>query len=274
MKSLYNRIFKNNQIIYGNPFHVKQPVNMPNIRVAKGAEDADDGFERGETDSVREETGEIRTEDIIAKAREDAEMILRESEYEAARILENASREAAERVQAIEEEAWQRGYAEGSEAAQRQYEMLLQEAENCCATAQVEHDRMLACMEAEMVSLVLEVAKKVIGQEMAVNQENLLYLVKQAIGKCSVRNGITLKVSKEDYPYLSENKDRLMSMVEGAGEIEIKQDFSLKAGACIVETPFGNVDAGVETKIRNIEEAFKSLLGDAGFEEAEQENRL
>ena len=33
-----------------------------------------------------------------------------------------------------------------------------------------------------------------------------------------------------------------------ADEIELKQEMSLKQGACIIETPFGSVDAGVTDK--------------------------
>jgi len=42
----------------------------------------------------------------------------------------------------------------------------------------------------------------------------------------------------------------------GIGQLEIVKDQALKLGALILETPYGSVDAGMDTKLKKIEEAF------------------
>ena len=249
-----NKVFKNNQVTYGVPFQVRIPITLQNIRQQ----------EEGQGIFVTPDEPEIieKPEEILQRAHEEAAMIIKEAEYEARKIMEDAYTEAKEKAAVMEEEAWQKGYSEGIATAQKQCESTIAEAEEIKANALVEHDEVLAGLEAELINLVIEISKKVIGSEIAQNKENMIYLIKQALDNCSNKSGITLKVASEDYDFLKKNHDRLEELIDCANELEIKQEMSLKQGACILETPFGNVDAGVQTKLRRIEEAFRELLGE------------
>lgn len=251
---MYNKVFKNSQITYGAPFQVRIPIALQNSKLQ----------EEGQGIFVTPDEPEIteKPEEIIERAHEEAAMIIKEAEYEARRIMDDAYTEAKEKAAVMEEEAWQKGYAEGIAAAQKQCEETIAEAEEIKESALVKHDEVLAGIEAELIDLVLDVSKKVIGSEIALNKENMVYLVKQAIDNCSNKNGIILKVSTEDYSYLNTNRDKLAALIDCADEIELKQETSLKQGACILETPFGSMDAGIQTKLKKIEEAFYELLGD------------
>lgn len=249
---MYNNIFKSNQVTYGRPFQVKIPFNIQSIRLQEEIE---------ETSEIPDEPEETESPELILeKAREEASLIIREAEYEAGRLTDNAYRESEAKARSMEEDAWQKGYAEGLEAAQKQYESVIREAEAIRESAMEEHDQVLAGMESELVGIILDISKKVIGDELAANKENMIYLVRQAIEKCSNKDNVIIKISPEDYEFMIENQDRLYALIEGAGEIAIKQDLSLKQGACIIETPYGNVDAGAQTRIRKIEEAFMEIL--------------
>ncbi len=251
---MYNKVFKNNQVTYGMPFQVRIPVALQNSRQQ---EECQGIFVTPDTDEP--EITE-KPEEIIERAHEEAAMIVKEAEYEARRIMDDAYTEAKEKAAVMEEEAWQKGYSEGIAAAQKECEVTIAQAEEIKAGALMEHDEVLAGIEAEVVNLILDVSKKVIGSEIALNKENMIYLIKQAIEGCSNKNGILLKVAPEDYNFLMANRDKLSAYIDCADEIELKQEMSLKQGACMLETPFGNVDAGVQTKLKKIEEAFRELL--------------
>jgi flagellar assembly protein FliH len=240
------------------PFQVKSPINFNTIKKFNDAEQAA-GIHK-ENDKL-EICYEDEYRNIILKAKEEAETILSESQYEALRLIENTEAEVNENKKRIEEEAWQKGYGEGMKEAQRQYEGTLQEAEFIRENAKIEYKEVLAGMESDVVNTILEVARKVIGAEVSLNKENLIYLVKQAFEKCSSRENLVLKVSPDDYEFLTLNKDKLLSMVPGIGELEIKRDSSLDEGSCIVETPLGIVDAGIQIKLQKIEEAFRQTIG-------------
>lgn len=236
----------------GIPFQIKSPLNFETIKKADSFESRNVEFEH----HAKEES-----EELIRKAREEAEYIIREAQLEAAKIMESAEEEISSTRAGIEQEAWQKGYEDGAEEAKRQYEDLIREAEMIREHAKVEYKEVLAGIESNVVDTVMEVARKVIGVEISFNKDDVLYLVKQAFEKCANKENIALRVSPDDYDYICDNKERLLSMVEGVGELEIKKDTRMKEGACIVETPYGSIDAGVQTKLKKIEEAFRQAIG-------------
>jgi flagellar assembly protein FliH len=255
MKSLYNnKIFKNYQINLGIPFQVKAPV--VNFETIKKAE----AFVSQELEEeTLQEAGEISVE-LLQSAREEAELIIKEAHYEALRMIEKTEKEANESRLQIEAEARERGYMEGTEEAQRQYESLVKEAGMVLEQAKVEYRTVLESTEADAVNVILDIARKVIGNELCTNREHILFMVQQAYEKCANRDSILIRVSPQDYEYLDGSREQLLCMVEGIGELDLKKDSSLKPGACIVETPYGSVDAGMETRIRKIEEAFRQCI--------------
>lgn len=249
---MYNKIFKSDQVNIGGPVEIRVPVNFQTIKRAyKNGNLGQEVTEIEETNSYEEiiESAKIQSEDLIKAA-----------EIQAQRIIENAEDEACERIKALEEEARQQGFEKGYEEAKNMYEHLLSEAENIREHAKVEYSEVMAGIERDAIELIMDIARRVIGEEITLNKGHLVNIVGEALGKSSNRDNITVRVSAQDYDYVLDNKDKLLSMAEGIGEIEIKKDAALKPGDCLVETSYGSIDAGVETKLRKIEEAFIKMV--------------
>ena len=260
MKLLYNKIFKNYQVNLGMPFQVRMPVSLQtlkthNMQIQTSNEEYEDTIDHNHVNPS------VVAEEILQRAGEEADLILKEAHLEANRIFENAKKDAKELGVAAEEEGKRQGYEQGYNEAMHQYEDLIKQAQDMKESSIFEYNQVLAGIETDAVELILDIAKKVIGEEISINKENILYLVKQGFEKCTNNENSIIKVSPEDFDYLIGNKDKLIEMVEGIGDIEVKKEASLKAGACLIETPFGSVDAGAQTKLRKIEEAFKQLTG-------------
>lgn len=251
MKSLYNRIFKNNQVTYGKPYQVQIPVTVHKLKI----EEMD--AEEAETD---EQPESIDPEEMLENTKHKCELMTREAELEAERILEEARQKAAGEAQKITEEAWQKGYAEGIDAAAEQSRDIIAQAEEMRNEAQREHEEMIAGMEEEMLDLVMAVARKVVAGELATDREVIVRLIRDALPKCSNKEGAILRVSPEDADRLAEDREGLLSGIEGADSLEIKKDSTLHEGDCIIETKLGSVDAGVDTRLDKIEEAFREEL--------------
>jgi len=250
---LYDKILKNYQISLGIPFKVKIPDKCQQIAW---------GNEQAQTEDGNAASGEEQNpECIIARAREEAELIIKEAELEAERIIKNAIKKAEQERAAIEERASQKGYEDGIAKAEKMYKDLLQEAEFIREHAKTEYNEILRGMEADIIDMILDISVKVVGAEIRQNRDSIVYLVKQAFEKCANKDNVVLKVSPEDYGFLAENKELLLSEVEGLEEYEIKKDFSLKQGSCIIETSFGAIDGSAHTKLGKIEEAFRQISG-------------
>lgn len=248
-KGMQNRILKNYQVKIGSPLQIHPIFNQ----VACTSED----LEVPGTDEFMPIEHIDTPEEALEKARQEAELIIKEAMLESQKIIEKATAEAESKREEIEAEAWQKGYEEGLSQGKKEYEDLLKEAELIREHATTEYNEVLASIESDTVEVILDVSRKVIGCELRQEKDCILQIVRQAFEKCENKDGITVRVSAEDFDYLTANREKLSAIIEGFDDFEIKKDCSLKQGSCIIDTAFGSVDSGIQTRLKKIEEAFR-----------------
>ncbi len=250
-----NKVFKNNQVNVGMPFQIRAPITyQPPIRKNLNIKlDSDEVDEQDEIDY------KALGEEIVSKAKIEADLIIREALLEAKEMVTKAASEIEELKNQAIDEAKKEGYDEGLSQAKQEYEQLIVEAHEIKEQAGVEYKKVLDSLETDAVNTILEISKKVISQELECKQ-NILLLVKDAFERCSKDQKVVLKLSEQDYDYVIENRDELVLMLERSEEIEIKKDMSLKEGGCVIDTSFGSIDASASAKFDKIEDDFKSIL--------------
>ncbi len=260
-------IYKNYQVNVGNPFQVKSPVglNPYTVQHVKLPKEEPENILEEEVYTEKPNVKEI--EELLAEAKEEAEMIIKEAHLEAARYIDQISADIEKTRETKYKEAYDKGYNEGLKKAEEQYQNILQEANNIKETALLDYEQEMANLEADAIRLILEISRKVIAEEVKTNKNLILSMAAQAFKKCALKDEIVLKVSSEDFEYVHENKEELLASSEGIGELEIKRDSALKSGACIVETPFGSLDASIDTKFNLIQEEFIDSLAGNNFED-------
>ena len=206
--------------------------------------------------------GEAQTkcDEIIAAANSRARTIIDAAKFDADAHYNMINEQANAEAEALREQARSEGESIGRDEGRAAYESLLTETERIRDEAEAEYAKLLAGAESDALELVLGIAKKVIGDEIAYNRDNLISMIKDAFLHCTNKEEVILKVSSVDYEFVLANKDQLLSAVEGVDKIEIKRDLALGQGACFIETPFGNLDAGASTRISKIEDAFYHIL--------------
>lgn len=248
-----NKVLKNHQINVGMPFQVLNPrTYCPPVVTIKKEE------EQPEEDEV---DYKALGEEIVNKAKTEADLIIKEALLEAKDILSKANFEIEELKNKVISESKEEGYREGLAQAKQEYEQLIEEAKEIKEQAGVEYKKVLDSIESDAVNTILEIAKKVISQELNCKQ-NILLLVRDAFEKCSKDSKAVLRLSEHDYNYVNDNKDELFSMLERSEETEIKKDLSLKEGGCIIDTSLGSIDASADTKFEKIESDLRTILGE------------
>ena len=245
-------IYKNYQVNIGIPFQIRSPLNLYEEDTV---DDEDVKVEEMETSLG------IDPESIVAEAREKADLIINEAKLKASMILKEAEEEANKLTNEIIENARKTGYEKGCIEGRNQYENLIKEAERIREQAKTEYKEILAGIEKDVINLSFEIAEKVLTYEIDTNKEGILHLVKQAIEKCTNRESIIIKVSPGDYDIIYQNTEKLREMIEDLGNLQIKKDLSLKSGNFLVENLYGSIDAGIETKLKKIKEAFMQVIG-------------
>ncbi len=248
-----SNVYKNYQVNVGMPFRMRTPPSFKALETEKEIK----GDQEPETELLEFKED---PEEIIAKAREEAELLLKEAHMECIRIIEETRERGRQVLQEIEEEVRQEGFGEGLRQAREEFRSTIERAEEIKRKTEEECARLLNSLEEQVVDIVIDAVRKVVATEISANREAILHIAREAIEKCSNRSKLSLRVADEDYDYLVENTEKLLADTEGVGELEILKDVSLKPGSCVVSTPYGSVDARIQTKLDRLEELLKSGL--------------
>jgi type III secretion protein L len=169
----------------------------------------------------------------------DATGIIDAARDEARRIVELAGQER----QAILEDARREGYEEGLQL----WIAAVREANSV-------RDRRLDENEPELIRLALRIAQKIIGQELHLNPQATVSIVRECLQWVRRERSLTLRVSSSELDFLRERIDVLRDAAGPNRSIELTADPAIGPGGCLIESEFGVIDARLETQIRCMEE--------------------
>ncbi|MEN1759451.1 FliH/SctL family protein [Anoxynatronum sibiricum] len=210
------------------------------------------------------ETWHQERESIISKAEEESTMLIEQAEKEAAEILEKSYQDSLKALEQAKEEGYHAGFeagsAEGKESGYQETMSILLEAKQLKQQAIDERNRLAKELESQIVQLVIQTSRRVIQSEMQDNQESIFTLIEEGLKKCNYTENLVIHVSEMDYDLVYAYQNRIYLMTEGIYDIEVKSDPSMSPGSVVIETASGQVDAGIETQLRQIEAAFTELL--------------
>ncbi|UFJ42126.1 flagellar assembly protein FliH [Brevibacillus humidisoli] len=221
----------------------------------------------------------------LEKAEEEAQAVLRDAEETAQKLLEEAAQHAEELRQQAEEEIkqwWQEkqqelqeladqvreqahmeGLAQGREvgmaAVWAEEEQRVLEAKEVLERAHVNKEQIIAEAEPFLVALSVEIARKIIGEELQQAPEKIAEMVKDVLRRSRVHGQITLCVNHKHYQWLEEHRSQFLSLLDGQAELIVLPDYSVRDDGCVIRTPFGSVDARIDTQLEEIKEALLSI---------------
>ncbi len=197
---------------------------------------------------------------IVESANREAVRIVDEAKAIADSMISEAQRKAGDIAKESEKKGKEKGYDEGIKNAKAEYQSILDEAQCKKKEAYTEYNRILESIRDDMAQLVIKAVKRVVGEELKTGKEVILSMIRESISKCSNRDMLVIKVSPDDYDYVTENEHRIKALAEGAGELDIVSDPSLDSCSCIVETPCGYIDSGIKTRINKLEKVVKQQV--------------
>ncbi len=108
-------------------------------------------------------------------------------------------------------------------------------------------------IESLVLSLAVEIAKKIVKREIDKNDDFVVNQVKEAIKRVVGIEKIKLRVNPEDEKLIRELKPELLQIADSTREIVVEPDPSIERGGCIIESELGNVDARISTQFSQIE---------------------
>jgi len=197
---------------------------------------------------------------------DDAAAVAAREEEEAALAAAAALREEARRQGY--EDGFKEGYAEGlvrGEAAGLaqaggRIEEAAHRAQNIIALAQEQATQGLLNAERQLLDLAVAIARRILGQEIARDQTAVLPIVQAALTKVRDQEQITVRVNPENYEAVLAARLQLQASLTRDNALTVAADSSLAQGDCVLETPYGKVDARIDTQLELVKTALKELI--------------
>lgn len=259
-----SKVYKSNQLHIGEIKEIrpktKNSLNATEFPSEKNATASDSDHENSENHQ--------QMDDYLEQVENEAKEIIAAAEKEAADLLEKTYRESNEKMEQSRKEGYHQGYQagleDGQETGYREMAALIDEAAKLKQEAYDKRNELTIKLEMDTVQLVIQTVRRVLQLELQDNQELIFTLIEEGLRKCNYTENLIVHVSEMDYDLVYAYQNRIYLMSEGIYDIEVKSDPSMSPGSVLIETASGQIDAGIETQIRQIETAFKDLLNDGG----------
>lgn len=160
----------------------------------------------------------------------------------------------------IEQEAYQRGFAEGKNVGQQQAKAELQpvldQLGKSLATLSSLRSRIRSEAEGDLLKLAISIARRVLHRELTLEPESIEGLIRVALEKLQSRDLCRIRVHPDQESAIRHALERFSN----SQKVELVADSSMQCGDVIFETAHGNLDASIESQLREIERGFADRL--------------
>lgn len=168
--------------------------------------------------------------------------------------------EAALRMSAYQE-GYQQGLEEGRAAGRQEVISHIQLVARIAEEARASRWQLLHSVEAEVVELAIEVARKIIGDELAANPRVVASIVATAVQKVARDQPVKVRLNPADVEVLGPYWAEAFGPADGDLSWVVVADRRVKPGGCVIDTRAGSIDAQIDTQLSFIKRAFQEVGG-------------
>ncbi|WP_338054502.1 flagellar assembly protein FliH [Thalassobacillus pellis] len=193
----------------------------------------------------------------------DAEKQLDWAHKEADRIIQHAKREIQKEKETWESEkkalvrqAEETGFSEGLKNGQKQgfeeYRENISKSRTIIDKAKEDYRQIVASSEEMILDLSIEAARKILKHYINEKKENFLFLVKAVLKEVQQQPEIMIYVHPDKYDLLLTQKEELENCITAKSELLIYAKDDVDPLHCMIETPFGSMNASVDEQLLEI----------------------
>jgi flagellar assembly protein FliH len=111
---------------------------------------------------------------------------------------------------------------------------------------------MALSLEPQMAKIIASLVEKITGIVVEDKKEVILYLITNAIQNYDKSDNYTIKVSKDDFENVSENREMLLSAIGKEVPVTITEDAGLTKNQCLIETDQHVINCSLDIQLNNL----------------------
>ncbi len=202
----------------------------------------------------------------LEEVKAEAERIMEEARNQADQIIEDAKAHGELEKENIFEQARAAGHEAGYSEGMQEVESMKAELAEKEQALQADYEQSMMELEPMLVDVIGGVYEHITHAQLSDNKDIILYLIQNALQNTDTTADLMIHVSKDDYDYISQNKDVLFDGIPGADNTEIVPDITLSTGSAMIDTGSGIFDCSVGTELKGLRKQLRllSYRGESG----------
>ncbi|MGB4659861.1 MAG: FliH/SctL family protein [Mobilitalea sp.] len=192
---------------------------------------------------------------------ENSSKIVEDAHTESKLLIEQAKKEAERLKNEVYATAQKNGYDDGLSQAKLELVKMKTEYEEKTKKLQIEYEKMAQEMEPKMAEIIGYLVEKMTGIIIEDKEDVIMFLVSRALKNVDKSDEYTIKVSKDDYDYVSSRNPLLLEAIGRDVKIFVTEDSNLKKNQCLIETDLRAIDCSLDVQLKNLILDIKLLSG-------------
>lgn len=217
-------------------------------------------------DELIENHSSVQIEYLVDQAKQKADALRQQMDQEYQAHLEKIDQEKQtfkQECEVMQNQAYQEGYEAGFQAgktdAEAAYTKEIELAKALVERTKADYYAHLESAELDVLSLALNISKTILNDTLIDKKDAWLSLIKKAIQDMRDQESITITVHPEWYEATSQFKHDIEGMTYGT-KVYVYPDESLQKTSCLIETPFGKVDASLDSQLNELRDKLFEIL--------------
>jgi flagellar assembly protein FliH len=163
--------------------------------------------------------------------------------------------DAQSRLAKLERDAFATAYAQGEkaghEAGAKRADAMLRRMADTLKELEELRQTLIRQTERQVVQLALSIAQRILRREVDVDQELTCAMARVALDRLGDAASTRVRLNPDDHAAITASHGPAWA----GRNVTIEADASINRGGCLIESPFGFVDASVEAQFKVIEQA-------------------
>lgn len=209
----------------------------------------ENGGEDTVTSGMQTGIGEEEYAAMKEAAENEAAEIVAEAQAEAKRIVDKANQDSAQLREDAKASGYDEGYQNGEAEALKIAEAAKLECEARENELQAYYQQKLEELEPVFIEKLTDIYEHIFRVDLSDKKELIMYLLSDAMRNIDGSKNFFIHVSKEDYDFVSENREDLTRGLPSSAVVEVIEDISLAKAQCFIEAEAGIFDCGLDTEL-------------------------
>lgn len=185
--------------------------------------------------------------------------LVQQTNAEIEKAKENWKTEKEAYINQAQDEGFKKGFELGKQEGQDQYKELLTNANKIIETATKDYHSTIEQSDETIVELAVHAAEKIIKKELKENPESFLTIVNAAIKEIKDQSDLSIYLHPSNYEMVMKQKDEIVQLVDKNLNVSIYINEQLKEDSCLIEHPFGRIDASIDVQLQELREVLHEV---------------